>query len=102
MMLIEFVQENQGAWPSGWDDLSPHYRKYQNLGWSQSLESHQEMVDVDFTFDPDGYFGEDTRKNSASPQLVLLKSRWPDLHAEEVDEINRLLLAMLRSMYLAE
>ncbi len=99
VMLHDYISANDEFWPSSWDELNPYFIKHKNQGWSADIESLQQLVDIDFNFAPDEYFDGDTSQLLAVPKLVSLKSYRNDIDWEELNEVNRRLLATLRSRH---
>ena len=99
MMLTDYTIANEGTWPSSWDDLRQYYDRYKNLGWSENFESHQRLVDVDFAFVPKTFFASRPQPHSTPLKLVSVKSFRNDIDWEELNKVNRRLLATLRSIH---
>ncbi len=53
-LIIAFMEENDGAWPSDWDELKPTCDKLggQMIG-GETFESLRRAVAIDFDFDPE-------------------------------------------------
>lgn len=98
VMLIDYLQENEGTWPSSWDDLRSYYDKYPGIGWAEDFEAHQQLIEIDFTFDPGVYLARQTRaawSPQSDPKLVSLRSYRNDIDWHELNDVNCQVLAAL-------
>lgn len=99
VMLTDYMCSTDELWPSSWHELKPYFNKHKNQGWSADIESPQQLVDIDFEFAVKVHFDGDTSQLLAVPKLVTLKSYRKDIDWEEVNEVNRRLMATLRSRH---
>ncbi len=69
-MLIHYMNNNDGDWPSRWDDLRASFA-YTNQGYgAPDVNWLEQRVTVDFSFDPSGFTSADTTRGK--PFYVLL------------------------------
>ena len=53
-LIVAFMEEHDGAWPSDWDDLRPTCKKLGGrLIGGETFDSLQRAVDIDFEFAPE-------------------------------------------------
>lgn len=51
-VLQGYLIEHPGMWPSGWDDLAPHFDEVSNGGYGYSVEFVKERVRINFQIVP--------------------------------------------------
>lgn len=51
-LLTQYVETNDGKWPSSWHDLEKVEPQYKNLAWPESVHDISECITIDFSADP--------------------------------------------------
>lgn len=96
-VIIEHMETNAGAWPGNWEDLrESHATVYARGNNSESFDSLQTRVEIDFDVDP----AKLTAKESASgrPPFCVVRPRRGDTFADNKRfEPNQLILDYLKS-----
>lgn len=94
VMLIDFMQQNDGKWPSGWNDLAIQYEKFGKRISGESFEGLKVRVVVDFEFDPSTQYNR-LLLDENSPNRVVYARNSNSFHV--VGDANALIYDFLRS-----
>ncbi len=51
-MVMDYLGDNEGSWPSGWEDLRPYFEEHNGMVTGWSYEKYQQHIYIDFAADP--------------------------------------------------
>lgn len=94
-MLIRYTVRTRGQWPASWDDLKPDFKPADAGYGTPSLKELKEIVQIDFTFDPQSV--RENRWNRDEPPRIIWLKRRPD--SPDVQQVNARLVEVLRDQH---
>lgn len=51
-MMRDYISENDGQWPSDWEDLKPHFATYAGIYGDPDFAKLRDRIEINFAFDP--------------------------------------------------
>jgi len=94
-MLVHYLNNNDGAWPTGWDDLRESF-EFTNQGYgAPNLDWLKQRVAINFSFDPARLVSATTTRDKPLRVFAL-----PDGSSNtDLDRANERILDHIRSCH---